>query len=179
MRRTIEVVPHNPRWAELFRAEVEQLTAIFGDEVVAAHHVGSTAIPGIVAKPIIDVLLEVRDIDKIDAFNREMVAQGYIPKGSFGISGRRFFIKGSETHRTHHLHVFEQGHPAVGRHLAFRDYLRTHPDEARAYDELKRQLARRFPHNIDAYMAGKDDLIKAIIRRAEVWQRGRDQTDSG
>ena len=170
MTRTIEVVPHDPGWAELFQEEVEELNTVFGDAIVAAHHIGSTAIPRIVAKPIIDVLLEVRDIRRIDAFDREMIDRGYLPKGEFGISGRRFFIKGTESHRTHHIHVFEQGHPAVQRHVAFRDYLRAHPVEARAYGRLKSRLARRFPDDIDAYIAGKEDLIKEIERRAEAWK---------
>jgi len=179
MKRHVEVVPHNPEWKELFEDEVQELVAVFGEEIVAAYHIGSTAIPGILAKPIIDILLEVRDIESVDTFNREMVAIGYVPKGRFGIAGRRFFIKGSETHRTHHVHVFEQGHPAVRRHLTFRDYLRAHPSEAQAYSRLKRDLARRFPHDINGYLAGKDAFIKEIERRAEAWERAKKQADNG
>jgi len=178
MTRHIEVVPHDPQWPELLEREVEELSAVFGREIVAAHHIGSTAIPGILAKPIIDVMLEVRDIDRIDSFNREMRARGYVPKGTFGIAGRRFFIKGSEIHRSHHIHVFEEGHPEVARHLAFRDYLRTHPGEAQTYSRLKDDLARRFPHDIDGYTSGKDRFIKEIDRRAEAWKRRRDRTDN-
>jgi len=177
LKRDVEVVPHNPRWSELFGAEVQALTAVFGDEIVATHHIGSTAIPGILAKPIIDVLVIVRDIGRIDAFDREMIARGYLPKGEFGIAGRRFFIKGSEVHRTHHIHVFETGSPEPERHLAFRDYLRVHGKEAKAYGQLKHELARRFPHDIDAYVAGKDGFIKEIERKAQVWRKHGEQAD--
>jgi GrpB-like predicted nucleotidyltransferase (UPF0157 family) len=173
MQRDITVVPHDPQWSERFEEEVEALTAIFGEEIVEAYHVGSTAIPGIVAKPIIDVLLEVRDIDRIDEFNQEMRGRGYVPKGEFGIAGRRFFIKGSEVHRTHHIHVFEQGHPDVDRHLGFRDYLRAHPAEAQAYGRLKTELAQRFPHDGDSYTESKSDFIKEIERKAEAWTKTR------
>jgi GrpB-like predicted nucleotidyltransferase (UPF0157 family) len=178
MTRRIEVVPYNPQWLELYEAEVEVLAAIFGEEMVAAHHIGSTAIPGILAKPIIDVLVEVRNIDRIDRFNRKMIARGYVPKGEFGIPGRRFFIKGTEESRSHHIHVFQVGSPEFERHLAFRDYLRAHPAEARAYSRLKDELARRFPHDIDGYAAGKDDFIKEIERRAEAWKRAGEQANT-
>jgi len=171
MRRIIEVVPYDRRWPDRFSEEAEALEEVFGMEIVAIHHVGSTAIPGIRAKPIIDVLVEVRDLGRIDGFASEMSARGYIPKGEFGIPGRRFFIKGSETERTHHIHVFESGHPAAERHLAFRDYLRAHPEAARAYGNLKAELATEFRHDIEGYMAGKDAFIKEIERKATAWKR--------
>ena len=176
MTRQVEVVPHNPDWSEQFEQEVDELTVVFGQEIVAAHHIGSTAIPGIVAKPIIDILLEVRDIGRIDAFNEEMRARGYLAKGAFGIPGRRFFIKGTEECRTHHIHVFQTGNPKFERHLAFRDYLGAHRDEAQAYSRLKQELAQRFPHDIEGYMAGKDAFIKEIERRTEAWDSTRDRT---
>lgn len=177
MTRRIEVVAHHPQWSEQFEQEVDELAVVFGDEIVAAHHIGSTAIPGILAKPIIDILLEVRHIDRIDAFNDEMRARGYLPKGAFGIPGRRFFIKGTEDSRSHHIHVFQAGDPEFERHLAFRDYLRAHPEEAQTYSRLKEELARRFPHDIEGYTAGKDEFIKEIERRAEAWIRTRERTD--
>jgi GrpB-like predicted nucleotidyltransferase (UPF0157 family) len=150
--------------------EVDRITAVFGREVVAIHHIGSTAIPNICAKPIIDVLVEVQDIEKIDDFNEKMTHEGYQPKGEFGIPGRRFFIKGDDATRTHHLHVFQTGHPDVERHLAFRDYMIAHPEEAQVYSRLKEELAQRFPEDIEGYMAGKDDLIKETDRKARAWR---------
>ena len=177
MKRTIEVVPYDPEWAQRFREEAEQLLEVFGSLVVAVHHVGSTAVPGLEAKPIIDILVVVRDLEQVHHYNEAMATRGYIPKGSFGIQGRRFFIKGTETERTHHIHVFARGHPAIRRHLAFRDYLRAHPDRARAYGRLKAKLARRFRHDIEGYMAGKDAFIKTIEKEATAWQDQRSRTD--
>lgn len=171
MTRRIEVVPHDPRWAQQFQAEAVQLVEVLGTEVAAIHHIGSTAIPGIRAKPIIDVLVEVRDIEAVDAFNETLQERGYIPKGEHGIPGRRFFIKGTEEIRSHHIHIFERGDPEVNRHLDFRDYLRAHPEEARAYSDLKKELALRHPEDIESYVAGKDDLIKALDRRAQAWRQ--------
>jgi len=171
MRRTIKVVPYDPQWPDLFSEEAEDLKDIFGMEIVAVHHVGSTAIPGIRAKPIIDVLVVVRHLSLVDCFNEEMRARGYIPKGEFGIAGRRFFIKGTETERTHHLHIFESSHPAVEGHVAFRDYLRAHPEAAQAYGDLKTELAKDFRRDIENYMAGKDALVKEIERKAIAWKR--------
>lgn len=177
MNRTIEVVPYNPAWPERFREEAEALLELFASLIVAIHHVGSTAIPGIVAKPIIDVLVVVRDLEQVDRHDKEMASRGYIPKGSFGIPGRRFFIKGTETERTHHVHVFARAHPAIRRHLAFRDYLRAHPVRARAYGRLKEELARTFRHDIEGYMAGKDAFIKTIEREAQAWKDRREGTN--
>ena len=101
MQRVIEVVDHDPGWKGQFEAEADIWRRLLGKDVVAIHHVGSTAIPGICAKPIIDLLVVVRDIERVDELDAEMVSRGYLPRGEYGIPGRRFFIKGTETHRTH------------------------------------------------------------------------------
>jgi GrpB-like predicted nucleotidyltransferase (UPF0157 family) len=173
MMRLIEVVPYDPHWRVLFERAARELVEVFGEEVVAIHHVGSTAIPNVSAKPIIDVLVEVRRIEKIDEFNPEMIERGYLPKGEFGIAGRRFFIKGDEEQRSHHIHVFQTENPEFERHIAFRNYMIAHPEEAAAYGRLKEELARRFPHDIEGYMAGKDAFIKEIERKAQTWKKRR------
>jgi len=168
--RRVTVVPYDTRWSRLFEEEADELAAIFGEEIVGIHHIGSTAIPGIYAKPIVDILVEVREIDKIEALNLEMAERGCVPQGEFGIRARRFFIKGSEGRRTHHVHVFQTGDAEVERHLAFRDYLRVHPKEAQAYSRLKQHLVSRFPNDIDSYMDGKNDWIKETERKAKAWK---------
>jgi len=167
--RKVEVVPYNPAWPFLFEAEAELLSVIFGAELVHIHHIGSTSIPGLQAKPIIDMLAEVRDIEKIDSLNSDMIAVGYTPKGEYGIPGRRYFFKGSEEKHSHHLHAFQSGNTEVARHLLFRDYLRSHQQEVRQYASLKVSLAARFPGDIEAYMQGKDAFIKETDRLAALW----------
>jgi len=171
MVRKTEVVPYDPDWPNLFKIEADRIAAVLGQEVVAIHHIGSTAIPNISAKPIIDMLVEVQDIEKTDDFNGEMTEQGYRPQGAFGIPGRRFFIKGGDATRTHHIHIFQTGHPRIEQHLNFRDYMIAHPEEARAYGRLKKELAQRFSEDIEGYMAGKDEFIKETDRRAKAWRQ--------
>ncbi len=166
-------MPHSSRWAGEFRAEAERLTAALGDEVVAVHHVGSTAIPGISAKPIIDILLEVREVERLDGLGPEMSGLGYEAKGEFGLPGRRFFVKHAGERRTHQIHAYTTGNPELERHLAFRDYMISHPEDAEAYGRLKEELARRFSTDIEGYMDGKDAFIKEMERRALAWSRAR------
>jgi len=170
MNRKVEVVPYDPNWVYAFQAEADEIRRILGQEVVAVHHIGSTAIPNLSAKPIVDLLVVVRDIEKVDAFNERMTQLGYMPKGENGIPGRRYFIKGDEVHRTHHTHIFQTGHPHIDRHLSFRDYLIAHPEDALPYGRLKQELACRFPTDIDGYVAGKDGFIKEIDRKAQAWK---------
>ena len=170
--RTIEVVPYNINWVNKYLAEAEKIKKIMADELVKIHHIGSTSIPGISAKPVIDILVEVINIENIDDYNEKMKEIGYIAKGEYGIEGRRFFLKG-EINRTHHIHVFQVGNSEIIRHLNFRDYMISHPDEAKAYSEMKRELAIKFRHDIDGYCNGKNDFIKNIDRKAEKWVKTR------
>jgi GrpB-like predicted nucleotidyltransferase (UPF0157 family) len=125
------------------------------------HHIGSTAVPGLAAKPIIDILMEVTALEELDALNQRMESIGYTPKGEFGIPGRRYFQKGGDD-RTHHLHAFARGDFNLARHLAFRDYLRGHPEVAREYGELKRAVAKTCENDIGRYCDGKDAFVKDI-----------------
>ncbi|MGF1542145.1 MAG: GrpB family protein [Pleurocapsa sp.] len=169
--RKVEVVPHDPKWQEIFKAESNRVREALGKNVVAVHHIGSTAIPRIYAKPIIDLLVEVKDIAKVDEQDTSMESLGYEVMGEFGISGRRFFRKNNqEGIRTHHIHTFTIGSDQVKRHLAFRDYMIAHPEDAQSYSELKRSLAREYPTNIDEYMDRKDGFIREIDKKATQWQ---------
>lgn len=168
----VTVIPHDERWETLFEAEAECLRAILGETLVAIYHIGSTAVPGLAAKPIIDIMPVVTDVTLVDAFNSPFEALGYECMGEFGIPGRRYFRKGSD-HRTHHVHVFAQSNRAdITRHLAVRDYLRTHPSAAEAYGRLKVDLAARFPEDIEGYCDGKDAFVKELERRALAWYGG-------
>jgi GrpB-like predicted nucleotidyltransferase (UPF0157 family) len=157
----VRVVPPDPTWPAAYAAEAARLAAALGDVVVRLHHVGSTSVPGLAAKPIVDVLLEAADLDTLDARAPALGALGYEALGEFGIPGRRYFRRDDAAGvRTHQVHAFAAGSPQVDRHLAFRDHLIAHPDVARAYGELKAALAARHPDDLGAYMDGKDAFVK-------------------
>ena len=168
--RNIIIVPYNPRWPEMFQTEAKKINAVFGAELVAIHHIGSTSVPGLNAKPIIDIMPVVRDIEQVDQFNPAMVELGYEPKGEYGIPGRRYFRKGGDVHRTHHVHAFQEDNEEVTRHLIFRDYLIAHPHVAQQYAALKIEVAKQHPHDIYGYMDGKDAFIRETIQHAHQWQ---------
>lgn len=157
----VKVTDYNPEWPAMFQSEEARLKQVFLDEVIMIHHIGSTSVPGIKAKPIIDIMPLVKDINVIDRLNSRLMELGYEPMGEFGIPGRRFFRRGGDV-RTHHVHVFQAGSIEIERHLAFRDYLRAHPEEAKKYGELKERLAKEFPNDIEGYIAGKDTFVKTL-----------------
>lgn len=171
MLRKVVVVPHDPRWRDLFEAEAQQVAAALGANVVAVHHIGSTAIPDIFAKPVVDLLVEVRDVAEVDGRSSSMESLGYEVLGEYGIPGRRYFRKENRQGiRTHNLHAFKTGSAEVQRHLTFRDYMIAHPEDAHSYSELKRSLAEQHPQSFDEYMDGKDGFIKEVDRRAARWR---------
>ncbi|MEI4487717.1 GrpB family protein [Frigidibacter sp. MR17.14] len=164
----VEVVAHDPRWAEAFAAEARAIAPAVGGVL---HHIGSTAVPGLPAKPIIDMLGEVASFSAIDT--AALTARGYQAMGAFGIPSRRYFRRcGPDGRRSHHLHVFLTGSTQVERHLAFRDYLRAHPAQAEAYGALKLSLLGPGTAWED-YMDGKAPFIAATEVLALVWHRAR------
>ncbi|QIW80540.1 bifunctional GNAT family N-acetyltransferase/GrpB family protein [Bacillus tequilensis] len=175
-KRNVKVVHYNEKWANLFEKEKERLKLVFGPEIIAVHHIGSTSIPNMAAKPIIDILVEVRSIEAVNRYDAEMKAIGYTPKGENGIAGRRYFQKGGNK-RTHHVHMYEKGDPAIERHLLFRDYLRAHPKTAEEYAILKKRLAARYPDSINQYIQGKDEWIKTAEEHAKRWEEGRNNAN--
>ena len=157
----IEVVSYNPDWPKMFEAEAAQIKEALGDNCITVYHVGSTSVPGLLAKPIIDIIAVVQNIEEVDKYNSAMVDLGYKKKGEFGIPFRRYFQKGIEL-RTHNLHVFEQGNPEIDRHIKFRNWMCTHSQDRDAYANLKKHLAKKFPNDIMAYCLGKDEFVASI-----------------
>ena len=170
--RIIEVVPYDPNWKKKYIEESSKIQDILNNEIVGIFHIGSTAIPGIHAKPVIDILIEVKDIENIDKYNEKLHELGYISKGEFGIEGRRFFLKGPYD-RTHHLHIFEKGDPEIIKHLNFRDYMIYHPETAKDYEKLKKDLSLKFRYDNEGYCNGKDEFIKDIDKKVKEWPERR------
>jgi len=165
----------------MFTRAAREVSDALGERLLAIHHIGSTSIPDMPAKPVIDMLAIVDDVAALDAGSEGMTAIGYEVMGEFGIARRRYYRRDDAAgERTHQVHGFQSGSPHVERHLAFRDYLRAHREPARQYAELKRQLAQRFPRDIEAYMDGKDAFIKATEVQALTWaaRGGKDLSSS-
>lgn len=165
----VTVVDSRPEWPEYFEAEAVRLRPVLGRNLVALFHIGSTSVPGLKAKPIIDILPVVHDIALLDTQTDAFRELGYKAKGEFGIPGRRYFQKGG-ANRTHQIHAFQYDNThAILRHVAFRDYLRTHPAVCDAYATLKARLAEQHPEDIGAYCDGKDDFVKREEANALIW----------
>jgi GrpB-like predicted nucleotidyltransferase (UPF0157 family)/protein-S-isoprenylcysteine O-methyltransferase Ste14 len=167
-QRLIVVVEYDPGWPLEYRREETAIANALGEELARAHHIGSTAVPGLRAKPIIDILLEVRNVETLDGYDEAMKGLGYMPRGEYGIPGRRFYIKGLHN-RTHHVHAFDEGTDNVARHLAFRDYLIAHPEVASEYGELKARCARECGNDSGRYCDCKDEFVRMHEQRALVW----------
>jgi GrpB-like predicted nucleotidyltransferase (UPF0157 family) len=166
----VEVAQYDEAWHTSFQNLCEDLARTLGSAARAIHHIGSTSIPGMRAKPIIDVLVEATELHLLDELTPALERFGNKGRGEYGIPGRRYFSRSATAEIPPvHTHVFRSGDPQVSRHLLFRDFLRRHPNEAREYSELKSSLVAAHDHNREAYQAGKAGFIAAIDRRAAEW----------
>jgi GrpB-like predicted nucleotidyltransferase (UPF0157 family) len=172
-QRKIIVVNYQESWPTDFKSERTNIdSALDSENLIAIHHIGSTSVPGLCAKPIIDILLEVKSLEKLDTDSPNMEALGYLAKGEFGIAGRRYFQKGG-IQRTHQVHAFEQGSPEALRHLAFRDYLLAFPLIKDEYGNLKKQGAAMCNNDIEKYIAYKNGFIQHHEKKAIAWAINR------
>lgn len=164
-------LPHDPAWASAFVSARETISNILGEGALGIHHVGSTAIPDILAKPVIDILIEASSLEALDRAHAAFREAGFIGKGEKGIKGRRYFMKDNEEGvRSHHIHAFEKGSHHIERHLAFRDYLLAHPQIAQAYSQVKERIVADW-RGIDDYIARKASFVVETERAALDWYR--------
>lgn len=171
MPQHVRVTAHSPAWEGLFEEEAKIIRRILKKHCVAVYHIGSTAVPGLAAKPILDILPVVTDLRAADEAAAEFEKAGYEVLGEFGIPGRRYLRKGGDE-RTHQLHIFAQtNRKEIERHLAVRDYLRSHPEKAEEYGRLKTSLAEAFPYDIESYCDGKDAFVKQLEKEALLWRK--------
>ncbi|WP_223589282.1 GrpB family protein [Neobacillus bataviensis] len=157
----------NESWAIMFQEETQFLKTIFEDEIICFEHFGSTSVQGLKAKPVIDMMCIVKDIVKVDSYNDKMSELGYDVAGEWGIPGRRLFRKGGDT-RTHHIHFYQFDNTQIERHLIFRDYLRTHSEEAERYSRFKEKLAEQY-ENTSEYSPAKKSFVKEMEQHALAW----------
>ncbi len=162
MSQHITVTAYDPLWAEKFKEESLLIKDVLADNCVAIYHIGSTAVPGSAAKPIIDIMAVVKSLEKADDAAEGFLKIGYEYLGEFGIAGRRYLRKGGDE-RTHQIHIFQADDwNNIGRHLAFRDYMRTHEKERDEYAKIKIALAQKFPYDIDGYCNGKETFVREM-----------------
>ncbi len=165
MRLTSRIVPYDPAWPGQFEAERRRLANLFDRELVAIHHIGSTAISGTSAKPEIDILVVINDIGKISDFHVGMETLGYRVRGDV-MPDQHYFTRNVEGRRTHKVHVCGADHYSVAEYLQFRDYLRKHNDVRDAYQALKIELERRNTTGIAEYLSDKEPFIRDVLARA-------------
>jgi GrpB-like predicted nucleotidyltransferase (UPF0157 family) len=159
----VEVVDYDPTWPEEFERLKSRVVAVLGNDVVDVEHIGSTAVPGLAAKPVVDLYVVVMDVDRASALLRTV---GYEPEGELGVPGR-VGLAWPEGEKRHHLYLCRPHDAGLESVVRFRDYMRTHDQEASEYGELKRELAASHRNDRDAYGAGKSDFIAAVLERAD------------
>ncbi|MFK0298358.1 GrpB family protein [Brevundimonas sp. NPDC090276] len=172
---SVRLVPHDPLWSEQARAEALALAAALGSNLLTVHHIGSTAIPGIVAKPVIDLMPVVASLAAFDRQRQAMESLGYRWRGEGGLADRRYCTRSNPAtgRRLIQAHAYEDGGAAIARHLAFRDYLREHPDIAATYQGEKMRCRDLCPADKSAYSDCKADWIRRIEAEALIWAERR------
>jgi len=158
----IELTEYNPEWPAVFEAESARIRAACGSALVAVEHIGSTALPGIAAKPVLDLMLGVLRLEDADELAAPMRALGYEYAGRYEAFGRFSFVLRVHGRRVSHAHGFVMDGAHWRRHLFFRDHLRSHPEAAARYESLKRKLAARYEDDREAYSDGKTPFLRSI-----------------
>jgi GrpB-like predicted nucleotidyltransferase (UPF0157 family) len=168
----IELVEHDVAWAEIAAREGERLRGALGDVLIEVLHIGSTAIPGIRAKPIVDLSPVVRSLDELDAKQSAVEALGYEWRGELGIARRRYcvLVDPANGRRISQLHCFASGDDEIARHVVFRDYMRAHRDEALGYEAEKLRARDLHPNDVNAYNEAKSAWIRERLARARAWR---------
>jgi GrpB-like predicted nucleotidyltransferase (UPF0157 family) len=167
----VELHPHSPQWAAMAHAESVRLLGALGPALLTVHHIGSTSIPGILAKPIIDLIPVATDLDSLDRAMPNIAALGYECLGESGLPGRRYCRRDDAVtgKRAFQLHCYAAGSPEIDRHLAFASYLRAHPVIAQDYQAEKRRAATLHPNSTYDYSDAKSAWIKRIESDALHW----------
>lgn len=160
-----ELVPYSPEWPRWYTREAALLRKIFGPLLLDIQHVGSTAIPGMVAKPQLDILIQVVDITQVDICNDAMVAAGYVAYGDALQQHGRLFSRWNNDVKIVNVHIYQPESPAVRGYIGVRDYLIAHPGEAEKYAALKRELYKKYPHDYLKYRELKDPYIDKLKQR--------------
>jgi GrpB-like predicted nucleotidyltransferase (UPF0157 family) len=160
--KAVEVVDYDDTWPETFRELCDRAWAVLADVALSIEHVGSTSVPGLAAKPVIDMCVVVASPDDVPEAIDRLASIGYAHRGNLGIEGREAFTHPSDLPR-HHLYLSPRDALSLRNHLALRDHLRADPDAAAAYGALKKRLADAFPDDIEGYVDGKTEMIIGLL----------------
>ena len=166
----VEIAEYHTEWPSLFRHLATAMRSALGDTALRIDHIGSTAVVGLAAKPIIDVQISVADLDPLSAYRVPLERLGYVHRADNPELTKRYFREAPGTRRTH-IHVRRAGSWAEQFALLFRDYLRAQPIEAQRYGEIKRTLATRHRGDRDAYTDAKQPYIWEVMGRADRWSQ--------
>lgn len=163
-RGELRVSPYREEWKNLFEIEKRDIEEAIGDYIEDIQHVGSTSIPGMPAKPILDIAITVKNFEEARICIEPLCEREYTYKGENGIPRRHYFLKGEPC--THHIHLIEEDSEEWEKLILFRDYLRSHQNTAEEYKELKRNLLQKFRGDRKFYQAAKSDFVEAVIRKS-------------
>ena len=173
-KRTMDIVEYDNNWVTLFEIEKELLAKVFKNNIIRIEHFGSTSIPGLPAKPIIDIMILVHDINKVEKHDSEMKTFGYTARGENGMTGRRYFVKYKDDmmNHSHHVHIYqENGNPFINEAFIFRDYLRVNQEALEKYATVKKELSKQFYNEPLSYTEGKHDCVMEILEEAKCYFR--------
>ncbi|MES5929838.1 GrpB family protein [Bacillus cereus group sp. MG9] len=170
MSDKIIVVPYKSEWSKEFQNLGDSLRSVLGDVAIRIDHIGSTSIPGLAAKPIIDIQISVNSLELLDSFKKPLKSLGFIYRADNSDRSKSYFREIPDSKRTH-IHVRREGSWPEQLALLFRDYMRTHPEDCKQYGELKYRLAEKYTNNRHMYTESKDPLIWEILRKADKWSQ--------
>ena len=171
----VEIVDYDPRWPDSFASEAARVLLALSGHVIGVEHIGSTAVEGLVAKPVIDMQVGARSLDSTDEIVAALTAIGYayVPELEQVFPARRYFFKMEGSRRTHQVHLVERSNSEWwDRHIAFREWLRAHPEDRGAYGAMKRRLATTHRHDRDGYTNAKSEFVGATVAKARDGSRG-------
>lgn len=166
-RGTVELEDYNPEWKESYEKERDLLKKVLKDKIVGIEHVGSTAVPGLKSKPIIDICVAIKNLEDAVEFEEILKPYDYHFRGHQGVMDRYFYAKGPEENRTHYVHFETLESDSYQNHILFRDYLIKHPEYIEKYKKLKEELAEKYPEERSKYTAGKSEFIQSVIQLAK------------
>ena len=166
-RGIVELVDYDEIWQEEYKKEEKLLKDVLGERIKEIHHIGSTSIPGLKAKPVIDILVVINDFDEIQEIEKELSSYDYENRGHQGVADRYFFAKGPEEARSHYLHFVEPNSNTYYNQIYFKRYLLEHQEYIKKYCDLKQELASKYANERPKYTQGKNEFITNVIRMAK------------